>query len=304
MPRHVRSPESEFSDLADLSTARFEAPFLAMMRAVAQQDTEARERARRRLATVIGDTMAMADLLGRRRAILEFKAVVGASFDLGNPIIPKVPFAEAIEDIVRREPMLAGTAEEVAALYRQKHAFALARSAEQQLTSAVQRVLTSAFKEGRTSIPTARIIAEMGDWTRSYGAVVYRTNLNTAYTAGRMQQAREPVVRKALPAFERFSVRDSAVRQGRKRDGGENHLAAHGLLADTQDPVWAHAAPPSGYACRCSLRLVSAGELQRRGLLDGTTVLRYEPPSFAQFAPHPNFGKERPEVSVYVGTIG
>ena len=298
----VRSPESEFAELADKSTDRFAAPFIAMLRAVAEEDATKREKARARLAVVIGDTMAMADLIGRRRAILEFRAVMG-TFDLGNPIIPRIPFAEAVDDLVRREPMLAGTAQDVAELYRTKHAFALAKSAETEVTGAVQRLLSSAFKEGIPSIPTAKVIADLGDWTRSYGHVVYRTNLNTAYTAGRMAQAQDPVVRTALPAFERYSVRDSAVRQGRKEDGGENHLAAHGLLADTKDTIWSKAAPPSGYNCRCSLRLVSAGELKRRGLLDGTTVIRYEPPGFAAFRPNPHFGKQRPDVSIYAGSI-
>ena len=102
-------------------------------------------------------------------------------------------------------------------------------------------------------VPAAsKVIQQLGDFTRSYANTVYRTNLNTAYTAGRFQQAQEPGVRTVLPAMERWEIMDSAVRRGRPIDGPkggtkENHAAAHGLVAATTDPIWNRVASPSGY---------------------------------------------------------
>ncbi|MEJ2435867.1 MAG: phage minor head protein, partial [Pseudolabrys sp.] len=282
---------------------------LSLLRANARGDDRGRMNAMERVARTIGQTMTLADLFGRRRVWLEIDAApVGGQPEFvhfeASPVVPHVPFSEAYDDLLRREPRLAENAAEVANLYETKHAFALARSADKELTSAVERFIAKTVQSGKPAPAAAQIIADMGDWTRAYAGTVYRTNLNTAYTAGRFQQAQEPGVREILPAFERYSIHDSAVRQGRPRDGGENHLAASGLVADTRDAVWRRAAPPSGYGCRCGVRLVPRVELRRRGLLEGDRVLRYEPPGFAAFAPHPNFGRNRPDFDVYLGSIG
>ena len=309
MTAALRSPESEFTALADHSTKLFARPFTALLRAIAASDEPARRRAFARCAAAIGDTMTLADLYGRRRVLLESdfadtrrfyaptpELAMGGrmpelAFFAATPVVPDVPFSEAYADILRREPRLAGTAEKVAELYRTKHAFALARSAEVTLTEAVQRLVGRAMKEGIPTPSASAQVAELGDFTTAYAGTVYRTNLATAYTAGRFQQAKDPEVARILPAMERYSVTDSALRRGRPEDGGENHAAAHGLVAPVGDPIWRTHAPPSGYGCRCGIRMVARSELRRRGLLrDDGTVLRFEPPGFASFSAHPNFG--------------
>ena len=305
MPLHVKSPESEFNALADRSTDAFALEFFPMLRAVARGDQAATRRARERIAKVLGQTMTLADFMGRRRALLEFDAAVSrepaASFG-HSPVVPKVTFSEAYKDLLTREPRLAVNAEEVAELYRETHAFALAKSAEKAITRAVQGAITSSVKSGVSMPSTSKIVQSLGDFTRSYANTVYRTNLNTAYTAGRFQQAQEPGVRTVLPAMERWSVRDSSLRAGRHQDGGENHAAAHGLVAATTDRIWQTLAPPSGYGCRCGVRLVSVSELRKRGLLDANgAVIRYEPPGFGKFRAHANFGRRRPDLLVYGG---
>jgi hypothetical protein len=307
MPRSLQSPEAEFKVLAARGTDDFAREFTPLLRAIIAESPSERDRARARLARVIGQTMTLADAYGRRRALLEFDAAVSrltpedAVFRYETPVVPNVPFSEAYADILRREPRLAFTAEEVAKLYQEQHAFALAKSADLALTNAVKGHVVKSIMEGTPSLSASAILREMGDFTRSYASTVYTTNLTTAYTAGRFQQAQEPGVREMLPAMERWSVTDSAVRQGREQDHGENHLAAHGLIADTNDRIWQTHATPSGYRCRCGVTMVPLPRLRRLGLMSGTTVLRYEPPGLGRFRAHANFGRRRPDLAIYGG---
>lgn len=300
-PRQVRSPKSELDEFADASTSRLASAITDLARGVLSQGSTGYERAMRKLRAAIGETMALADLLGRRRVLLEMDAAGGdASFSSVLTPVPRVPFREAIEELLSREPRLAESAAEVADLYRERVSFAVARSADESVTQRVQDALAAMTKRGTTGATQTAVIEEIGEWTRGYAQTVYRTNLTTAYTAGRFRQAQEPVVARAMPAMERFSVRDAAVRRGRPEDGGENHLAAHGLVAGTRDPIWRTHAPPSGYACRCTVRLVSATELKRRGLMGANgRVERFEPRGLAAFRPHPHFGQRSPDALVY-----
>lgn len=161
--------------------------------------------------------------------------------------LPQVPFEEAIADIVRREPVLASTAAEVAAVYQSGYGFAVARSTSLKITEHVQKAIADAAREGRTLSEAEDILSAIGKWTTSYSETVYRTNLNTAYTAGRMEQAKDPVIREVMGAYERVAINDADVRRGRPKDRGANHLAASGLIASFDDRIWDTHATPSGY---------------------------------------------------------
>ena len=315
MTRPLQSPEKEFRLLAARGTDDFAREFTPLLRAIIAESPSERDRARARLARVIGQTMTLADAYGRRRALLEFDAAVSrltpedAAFRYETPIVPNIPFSEAYADILRRESRLERTAKGVAKLYQEQHAFALAKSADLALTNAVKGHVVKSIMEGTPSLSASAILREMGDFTRSYASTVYTTNLTTAYTAGRFQQAQEPGVREMLPAMERWSVQSSTTRRGRVGIDGprkhpeltENHLAAHGLIADTMDPIWQSHSPPSGYVCLCGVTLVPLPRLRRLGLMSGTTVLRYEPPGLGKFRAHANFGRRRPDLAIYGG---
>lgn len=316
MTRPLQSPESEFKALAARGTDDFAREFVPLLRAIVAESPSERDRARARCARVIGQTMTLADAYGRRRCLLELDAAVSglapedAQFRGETPVVPSVPFSEAYADLLRREPRLERTAKGVAKLYQEQHAFALAKSADVALTQAVQSHVAMAIKTGQTSVSASAMLREMGDFTRSYAQTVYRTNLNTAYTAGRFQQAQEPGVRTVLPAMERYSVVSSATRRGRVGIDGprkhpewtENHLAAHGFIAATKDPMWNYLAPPSGYGCNCGVIMVPLPRLRRLGLVKvGGDIMRYEPPGLSKFNPHRNFGKRRPDLAIYGG---
>lgn len=317
--RHVKQPRDELSDFLDNNLAILIGHFERMVEASAYAQTGGSARdvqaSAKAAGLTIAESMALMDLLGRRRVYLEMDgATAGMTlaedrermvFEATSvtPVAPNVPFSEAVADIVRREPRLAGTAEAVAELYQTEHSFAMAFSTEQVVTEKVQKTIANLIDSG-TPVPTASaVIEKMTDFPAWYSETVYRTNTNTAYAAGRFQQAFDPDVADVMPAMERTSVMDDNLRSGRRKDRGENHRAAHGLVAATADPIWQFASPPSGYNCRCATRLVSRFELERRGLLVGGVVQRREPTDFFKFQPHENFGEGRPDQFLYSGEI-
>lgn len=85
---------------------------------------------------------------------------------------------------------------------------------------------------------------------------IYRTNLQSAYMAGRHRQAVEQIER--APFAQYLAVRDSRTRP--------SHAALHGKVFRIDSPEWSVIAPPSSYNCRCRARYMSQDELDARGL--------------------------------------
>jgi len=337
--------EQEFERLSEKSVRLFTERIQAMVIAEKSGDPRAKQRAASQLADLIRRTQALADLLGRKKLFEEMDVALArvppgavaaisrrfaARFAAGavpapdpgvpTPILPDVPFSEAVRDLIRREPRLAPNAELVAEVYSRVHGFALARSASEKVTEAVQRVITNILTEkvppeeiqrgldldrvrldGIEAIRDQALLQQTEPFARSYAEVVYRTNLNTAFTAGRFQQASDEDVAEVMPAFEYVAIDDALVRRGRPEDNGENHLAIDGAIAATESKTWQTFSPPSGYSCRCSLRLVSVFELKRRGIITNLTDPIPEPSGLDPSWVHPNFRRGRPDHAIYFG---
>lgn len=151
------------------------------------------------LADTLAATQGVADMMGRRRLLLEMdanrsKAPRMTSYDAADakqPLIPDVKFHDAIVDMVSRDPRLARGAEAVAETYSTQHAFAAAKSASLEITKRVQGAVVRGIREGTPEGTAGKIIAAIADWTRAYAETVFRTNVATAYSAGRFRQAFE-----------------------------------------------------------------------------------------------------------------
>jgi hypothetical protein len=291
--RHARDPEDELNALFARSASGIEEELLGMVGAVARGDPG--EDSVASLAEAVAGHMILADLMGRRRLLLEADAADGGMEVEDREVavfaaFAGVPAAEAVEDLVSREPRLAATAEEVARLYRERHAFAVARTALVAVTKRVRAFLAKVLRVGADRPKATEAIAALGGYAHAHAETIYRTNLSTAYNAGRFAQARDPDVAKVFGAFYRYEVIDADVRRGRAEDHGENHAAAHGLIAAATDPVWRSAAAPAGYNCRGGQRMISKRELDGLGLLDprGRVIPRY-PTGFSSYRPHPDF---------------
>lgn len=275
---HVKQSRTELDELFAKSRGAFTVQLLDVARAVLKRDDTSDAVAR--LAKVLTPTLIFSDLLGRRRLLLELDA--SGSF----AVVPVVRMPEAIQTIIEREPRLAASALEVARVYAE-NGFALAKSAAIEVTKRVQKLLAKGLGENLTLS-----LQRLTGWTRAYSETVYRTNINSAYTAGRFRQAQDPDVAKVIGAFERVSAQDPDVR--------ENHQAAHGLIAAPDDDVWNWAATPSGYNCRCTLRFVPRAELAQRGLIGkGGRVLMRTPANFSSYHPDRGFSVVRPDRRFY-----
>lgn len=252
---------------------------------------EQTQRVADRLLETVVDGMTAADLEGRADVLRSTPGIDPRGFEE----VPHVPFGEAVKNVTRRNPKLAPNAQAVAKLYRDGPAFAVAKSMDVTITARVQ-ALVSAFigEHGDAKLTVAEIVRQSEDFTAAYAENVLRTNLTTAQTEGMFSQTRDPNIKAVIPAFQLTVIRDSNVRRGRGDDGGENHLAADGLVASVDDSIWMNYAPPFGYNCRCRVVRRTVAWLKRNGLLkeDGT-VKRRIPSGIGRFQRHPNFGRSR-----------
>ncbi|WP_043617950.1 phage minor head protein [Chromobacterium violaceum] len=85
---------------------------------------------------------------------------------------------------------------------------------------------------------------------------IYRTNLQTAYMAGRWQIQMENVADR--PYWMYVAIRDSKTRP--------SHRALHGRVFRYDDPFWQSYYTPNGWGCRCRIVALSADDLEARGV--------------------------------------
>lgn len=288
----MMSADRELDKFLDRRTALFSQALFNLIRAKFGQAN--RETALADLAGLIQRTMILADLHGRRRLFIEMDHAIQTrgrfAASSATPIVPNVPFVEAIEDLLFREPRLAKSAEEVARLYSTERVFAMARAAEGNVddriakfrTEWVQRRLAEGIEEGKGIVEMTEAMKELAPWTDAYAGTVYRTNVSNAYTEGRFKQAEDPEVKDIMPAMEIVGIADAEERP--------NHRAARGMIAATNDSIWDRLKPPLGFQCRHGVRMVSRFELERRGMIDKNgNVTRYEPPGFENARPDEGF---------------
>lgn len=222
-----------------------------------------------RFASILGAGLLYGDLLGRYQALQAADAVERRVATLRADVSPliEVPFREAIDDLVSREPRLARDREDLARLYQGEHGFALARSADLTVTERVQDLLREAMSKAGPGVDATRVaIMDAGDFAQAYAETVLRTNFATTYTEGRLAKASEPEVRSVIPALRFTAIEDSRTRH--------NHRAADGLVAAPDDPVWRLLRPPLGFGCRCRLDFVSVMEAERMGIIDDAGHVR------------------------------
>jgi SPP1 gp7 family putative phage head morphogenesis protein len=81
--------------------------------------------------------------------------------------------------------------------------------------------------------------------TPTYLENCYRTQVASAYGAGRWQQMNDPAVLEARPYRQWRTAQDSRVRS--------EHAVMDGVTWRADDPAFSAVAPPAGFQCRCSI---------------------------------------------------
>lgn len=125
------------------------------------------------------------------------------------------------------------------------------------------------FEDFKARIPE---IIDQENWSGIRLAIIYRTNVQSAYMAGRYAQMTDPAVLKARPYWRYSAVNDSRTRPA--------HRAMDGRVFPADRPIWDKWYPPNGYRCRCGVDTLSAREAERDGLTvetDDPTGELFEP---------------------------
>lgn len=144
-------------------------------------------------------------------------------------------------------------------------------------------------------------------------ATIYKTNMQTAYMAGRHDQM---VAQARLRPYWQYV----AVLDGKTRP---THRAMNGRIFRFDDPGWRSFYPPCGFNCRCRVSNLSQREVDRDGLVvestagrlsnvqvplrngSTATVTRYTGPGMGPkgFQPDPGFSNN-PGASVWMPRLG
>ncbi len=232
--------------------------------------------ARLKVGDVVRETIGRSEVIGASLALEA--ATRGANFAAASPVLPRVTFIEAVEELAERIPVplqrAAGrTAEQIAQIYSEQNAIAFSRATERAVVDRAQSIIAQAVFEGT---PEAEAVDKLmrgssttpltADWSRAYSQAAFRTNVNTGISAGRFRQARDPDVRQVIPALRFDAVGDADTRP--------NHMAADGVILAVDDPGWDEIAPPLGFNCRCTASFVNRAQLKRMGRIGADGSLR------------------------------
>jgi hypothetical protein len=162
--------------------------------------------------------------------------------------------------ILRREPRLAKTYQQVAMLYSRENAFAAVRAVDITTAARVQGAIAEALKQGVPSIQASEVIQGLTDWTAAYSDNVFRTNAATAYSDGMRAQVDDPDVRAIMVGVEVLHPVDGDTRP--------NHAPIAGFRMSLDDPRLRRLSPPYGYQCRGSLNFIDRAYAEGQGWLD------------------------------------
>jgi len=302
----VESPLKEQYKLLHHSPRLYAKAIRNLLKAKLSNNMFHEEEALKKLSTLIGDSNVLANLLGRRRALLEFeqykkrdqpyrRAFLFAEGEQ-QPVIPTVTYETAVFDLLSR-PVYGDQLKlgwmEAQRLYVGAHSFALAKTTNAVLTRKVQDLIVKSMKAGRDIIDASQMMAALSEFTEAYAETVYRTNLTQSYVEGRFQEANDPEIAEVIGGMMYSALLDPVTRP--------NHKAAEGLIAGTNDPIWKKLKPPLGFNCRCTVVMMDkftldeyglispGGEVSRGWKLSSGAVTKEPPPGFFLAGPDAKF---------------
>lgn len=127
--------------------------------------------------------------------------------------------------------------------------------------SMVHKALGDSIAAGRPMAEFQRDIAKKLDGKHNAYRLetVYRTNVQSAYHAGRYTQMMRVADR--MPWWRYVAVDDSRTRP--------SHRAMHGVVRRYDDPFWDDFYPPNGFRCRCTVQALSERQMDNKGYKAG-----------------------------------
>ncbi len=191
-----------------------------------------------------------------------------------SPSFMRLPFEEAVREFVARR-LVSPAAFQAMSEAERLRSFTATRLATQQIIERAKRLLTETLESGGTmrefiarleSDPAVLGMSPQSPW---YMETVYRSNVQSSYGQGRLEQLEAPEVVEARPYVQYRTSGDSRVRP--------RHRLLNGVIFNRAvDPGWRQFAPPLGFNCRCSVvavpehrvdksRVMNSFELVQRG---------------------------------------
>ena len=188
-----------------------------------------------------------------------------------------LPPDRAIEYFRSRDLRIAGDWQQVAHAVR-NGSFSVAGVMKAQVLGDIQTALERALASGTTYADflrelkpklaaagwlgrfpadpaTGEIVSGKG-LTPRHLDTVFRTNLQSAYMAGRLKGMVE--ASDSHPYWQYVAILDNRTRPG--------HRALNGRVFRWDDPIWKVIYPPNGYKCRCRVRPLSQADMDRESL--------------------------------------
>jgi SPP1 gp7 family putative phage head morphogenesis protein len=159
-------------------------------------------------------------------------------------------------------------------------AFTVAKAMRMDILQSIRDEVERAITDGRTLqqfkkelTPRLKALGWWGITTDEQGKeiqlgspyrlrTIYRTNIQTAYMAGRYKAAK--AVSQGRPWWQYIATLDSKTRPA--------HRALHGKVFRHDDPFWNTHYPPNGWGCRCRVRTLADRDIKRRGLTPEDTA--------------------------------
>lgn len=181
--------------------------------------------------------------------------------DPGWMVIAPVPPKEAVDSLRGKVPVTKAQWLAMDEASRSK-AFFVSGLTRADMVAAVRDSLLTALESGQI----------LGDWKSGLISqfekngwqplhsrrldTIFRTNLQTAYQAGRYQQLQRN--KKVFKYWRYDAVNDSRTRPV--------HRALDGLVFPVDHPFWNQWYPPNGFNCRCGVVALTEGQVKARGL--------------------------------------
>lgn len=180
---------------------------------------------------------------------------------MANVAYGSLPFKEQIEFFRRKINIPTNS---YADIYNNEHdyAFVVAGANRNALLNDFRAAIDKAISQGTTLDEFRQDFAEIVEkhgWSYNgsfnwRSRVIYETNLNSSYQAGRYQQLRDA----KFPYLE--YLHSDYVEHPRELHESWNHL-----VLNFNDPWWDSHFPPNGYGCQCRVRGRTNGDLKRMG---------------------------------------
>jgi SPP1 gp7 family putative phage head morphogenesis protein len=175
-----------------------------------------------------------------------------------------LPWAEALQAFRERVPSRNDELKRLLKGYAQR-ADASRRLALEQIQAFVKLRLEKHIAEGGLYADFARDLEDgkqtLGITTDdpAYLRMVFRTNVQSAYGAGKFRAATDPDVIEEMPFVQYRTVGDARVRP-------EHAVLDRGIYHAASDE-WHRIAPPNGFSCRCSLVSLSRDDVKGKTIL-------------------------------------